>query len=188
VLDVDGAWPTATAPATAALPTAAPQAPEADAAVTRRSGVPLVVLVADCLPVLLAAEDGSVIGIAHAGWRGLAGGVVEATLAAMRCRGGRVHAWLGPCIGPQAFEVGAEVREAFASRDAAALAHFIPLRQGKWLADLPALARRRLHAAGVQHVHGGTWCTVRDDARFFSYRRDGETGRMGAFLWLEAST
>jgi YfiH family protein len=159
--------------------------PAADAAVTRHANVPLVVLVADCLPVLLAARDGSVIGVAHAGWRGLAAGVIEATLHAMRCAGGDIEAWLGPCIGPRAFEVGDDVRDAFMTHDSTAARRFAP-HGGKWLADLPGLARDRLAAAGVPAVHGGAWCTVEERERFFSYRRDGATGRMAAFLWIAA--
>lgn len=162
-------------------------APVADAAVTRRAGIPLVILVADCMPVLLAARDGSVIGAAHAGWRGLAAGVLEQTLAAMRCATAQMAAWLGPCIGAAAFEVGADVREAFGARDPGALRHFTAHGEGKWLADLPGLARQRLQHAGVMEVRGGTWCTVQDATRFYSYRRDGATGRMGAFMWIEAA-
>lgn len=162
-------------------------APIADAAVTRTAGLPLAVLVADCMPVLLAERAGEAIGIAHAGWRGLAAGVVEATIGAMACAPERVVAWLGPAIGPDAFEVGADVRDAFVAVDSAAAASFHPLREGKWLADLPALAHARLRAAGVTGVHGGRWCTVRDGQRFYSYRRDGETGRMAAFLWLDGA-
>jgi YfiH family protein len=159
-------------------------APRADAAVTRTPDRPLVVLVADCLPVMLAARDGTVIGVAHAGWRGLAAGVVERTVDAMAVAPSSVCAWLGPCIGPAAFEVGDEVRDAFIAQDAAAARAFAPYRAGKWLADLPALARRRLRAAGVSSIAGGDWCTVSDPARFYSYRRDGATGRFGAFLWI----
>ena len=162
-------------------------APEADAAVTRAAGVPLVVLVADCLPVILAARDGTSVAIAHAGWRGLAAGVLEATVAAMDTDPASLRAWLGPCIGPRAFEVGDDVRDAFVQRDATWAAHFAPHRPGKWLADLPALARARLAVAGVSHVHGGQWCTVSEPDRFYSYRRDGVTGRFGAFVWLAGS-
>ena len=161
--------------------------PQADAAVTHTPHVPLAVLVADCLPVILAARDGTSLGVAHAGWRGLAAGVLEATVGAMRAPPATLSAWLGPCIGPRAFEVGDDVRDAFVQQDAAARAHFAPLRAGKWLADLPALARHRLVAAGVGDVHGGQWCTVSDAARFFSYRRDGVTGRFGAFAWLDGN-
>jgi YfiH family protein len=160
-------------------------APIADAAVTRAPGVPLVVQAADCLPVLLADRDGTVAGVAHAGWRGLAAGVIERTVAAMDCDPARIVAWLGPAIGPDAFEVGADVQAAFVSSDPEDAACFRPLREGKWLADLPALARRRLAAARVASAHGGNWCTFRDPQRFFSYRRDGVTGRMAAVLWLE---
>jgi len=158
--------------------------PRADAAVTREPDRPLVVLVADCLPVMLAARDGSVVGLAHAGWRGLAAGVVERTVDAMDVAPSSVCAWLGPCIGPAAFEVGDDVRDAFVAHDAAAADAFAPHRAGKWLADLPGLARRRLRAAGVTSIGGGAWCTVFDAARFYSYRRDGATGRFGAFLWI----
>lgn len=160
-------------------------APVADAAVTRARGVPLAVLVADCLPILLADRAGRAIGIAHAGWRGLAAGVLEATVAALACAAQDVVAWLGPAIGPDAFEVGRDVLDAFVAPDPRSAASFRPLRTGKWLADLPALARRRLRACGVTDVHGGAWCTVRETQRFYSYRRDGETGRMAGFIWLD---
>jgi hypothetical protein len=158
--------------------------PAADAAVTRTHGLPLVVLVADCLPVLLADRAGAVVAVAHAGWRGLAAGVLEATIAAMACAPHDIVAWIGPGIGRDAFEVGKDVLDAFVARDAAAAQAFRPLRAGKWLADLPALARRRLSACGVASVHGGTWCTLSDAQRFYSYRREGPSGRMGAFIWL----
>jgi YfiH family protein len=133
--------------------------------------------------VLFARRDGAVIGIAHAGWRGLAQGVLERTLDAMRCDAHDVVAWLGPAIGRTAFEVGADVYDAFVRDDDEACAAFAPLRAGKWHADLEALARRRLARAGVAAVAGGGMCTFRDAARYFSYRRDGATGRMAAFLW-----
>lgn len=158
---------------------------EADAAVTQTPGVVCVIQMADCMPVLLAARDGSVIGIAHAGWRGLAGGVVERTIEAMGVAPSTLVAWLGPAIGPDSFEVGDEVRAAFMADDAAAATAFRPLHAGKWFADLFALARQRLRRAGVTAIHGGDLCTVSDPARFFSHRRDRITGRMGAFLWIE---
>ena len=158
--------------------------PVADAAVTRTPERPLVVLVADCLPVMLAARDGSVIGLAHAGWRGLAAGVVERTVEAMRIAPADLCAWLGPCIGPSAFEVGDDVRDAFVTHDAAAADAFVPRRPGKWLADLPALTRMRLRAVDVVSCGGGDRCTVTEPAHFYSYRRDGATGRFGAFLWI----
>jgi hypothetical protein len=157
----------------------------ADAAATRVPGVVCAVLVADCLPVLLASRGGDCVGIAHAGWRGLAAGVVEATVVALGEEPARLVAWLGPCIGPQAFEVGPEVRAAFVDGVAAAAADFRPGRAGRFMADLPALARRRLAACGVHDVHGGALCTHADAARFYSYRRDGETGRMAALIWLQ---
>jgi len=166
----------------ARLPGALPQA--ADAAVAFKRGAVCAVLVADCLPVFLTNRDGDRIGLAHAGWRGLAAGVVEATVVALGCDPARLVAWLGPAIGPQAFEVGEEVRAAFVADDRAAATHFKAGSEGRWLADLPALARRRLMACGVASVHGGGHCTVSDPTRFYSYRRDGVTGRMAALAWL----
>ncbi len=158
----------------------------ADAAVTRAAAVVCAVLVADCLPVLLADRIGSVVGIAHAGWRGLAAGVVEATIAAMDiARPDDVIAWLGPAISRRAFEVGADVRAAFCDADPLACESFTAVREGKWHADLYALARRRLSRAGVASIAGGGWCSYADAARFFSFRRDRETGRMAAAIWLE---
>lgn len=158
---------------------------EADASVTRSPGVVCVIQMADCMPVLLAARDGTVIGIAHAGWRGLAGGVVERTVEAMQADPAAMIAWLGPAIGPDAFEMGDEVRAAFLASDPAAANAFRPLQPGKWLADLFSLARQRLARVGVTAVHGGGLCTVADPIRFFSHRRDRVTGRMGAFLWID---
>jgi YfiH family protein len=161
--------------------------PRADAAVTRVPGVVLAVRVADCLPVLLCDRSGTTIGVAHAGWRGLAAGVIENTVAAMAREPAGIAAWLGPAIGPSAFEVGSEVRDVFVAADADAARAFVPGRTGKWLADLHALARRRLARAGVEHVSGMRACTFSDARRFFSYRRDGATGRMGAFIWRTAT-
>ena len=155
-----------------------------DAAVTREAGVVLAVRVADCMPVLFADSAGEVVGIAHAGWRGLAAGVLENTVAAMRCAPEGVIAWLGPAIGPSAFEVGADVRDAFVNPDPRATAAFVAGRPGKWHADLEALARMRLARAGVASIHGGGMCTASDSQRFFSFRRDRATGRMAAFVWL----
>lgn len=160
--------------------------PEADAAVTRRADVVLAVLHADCLPVLLCADDGAVLGAAHAGWRGLAAGVVEATVDAMRVPGERVIAWLGPAAGPMNYEVGEEVRAAFVDRDAGAASAFVATRPGHWRVDLYALARRRLAARGVSRVHGGGRCTIADSSAFFSHRRDAVTGRMASLLWRSA--
>jgi YfiH family protein len=161
-------------------------APEADASTAREAGTVCAIMVADCLPVLLTDGDGSVVAAAHAGWRGLAGGVIDNTVAAMLARGAdarRLVAYIGPGIGPTAFEVGDDVYEAFTSRHAGAAAAFIRHTEGKWLADLPRLARRALERCGVSSIHGGELCTYTDAARFYSYRRDRTTGRMGAFVW-----
>ncbi|HEY5861710.1 MAG TPA: peptidoglycan editing factor PgeF [Casimicrobiaceae bacterium] len=158
---------------------------EADAATSRSPDTVCAIMVADCMPVLLADREGAAIAIAHAGWRGLAAGVVDNAVRALAIAPGRVVAWLGPAIGPDAFEVGADVRDAFVAADASADTAFRPKSHGKWLADLAALARQRLAHCGVHDVHGGGVCTWSTPARFFSYRRDGETGRMAALLWLE---
>ena len=158
--------------------------PQADAALTRTRGVVCAVLTADCLPVLLCDRAGSVVAAVHAGWRGLAAGVIERTVEAMACPPDQLMAWLGPAIGPQAFEVGPEVREAFVQPNPAAAAAFSPGRAGKWQADLFKLARQRLASLGVAQVLGGGVCTVRDAARFYSYRRDGVTGRFASLIWL----
>lgn len=157
--------------------------PEADAAVTRRAGVVLAVLHADCLPVLLCSDDGEVLGAAHAGWRGLAAGVVESTVEAMRVPGGRLIAWLGPAAGPLNYEIGEEVRTAFVAADAGAATAFVATRPGHWRVDLYALARRRLAALGVRRVQGGGRCSIGEPAAFFSHRRDARTGRMASLLW-----
>jgi YfiH family protein len=162
----------------------------ADAAVTATPGVVLAIRTADCLPVLFADRDGRAVGAAHAGWRGLAGGVLEATVAALGDCGvpaGRLCAWIGPGIGPEAFEVGGDVRAAFCATDAGADAMFTTSADGKWRADLPSLARRRLAACGVADVGGGTLCTWTDGTRFYSFRRDGNTGRHATFVWLRPS-
>jgi polyphenol oxidase len=158
--------------------------PQADAAVTRAPGVVLAVRTADCLPVLLAARDGSVLAVAHAGWRGLATGVLEAVIAAMDVPAREIACWIGPAIGPNAFEVGEDVRAAHCATDANTSAHFTALREGKWLADLPALARRRLAATGVTEVAVDGGCTHTDAQRFFSWRRDRSCGRMALLAWL----
>jgi len=167
-----------------------PAEPAADASVTATTGRVLAIMVADCLPVVITDLDGSVVGAAHAGWRGLAGGVLEHTLRRLRAKapGARGwRAWVGPGIGPAAFEVGADVRDAFAADGAEALARFTPRPglPGKWLADLPALALLRLRRAGVDDAHACGLCTVSDPARFFSYRRDGVTGRMALLAWRQ---
>jgi len=165
--------------------------PVADAQWSRTPGIACAVMTADCLPVLFCSAPGTVVAAAHAGWRGLLAGVLEATVAAMEVPASQVLAWMGPAIGPEAFEVGGEVREAFLS--AAPLgeggriaACFAPSadRPGHWYADLYALARARLAAVGVSHIFGGGWCTHRDREQFYSYRRDGETGRMASLILL----
>ena len=161
--------------------------PRADAAVTRDADVVLAVRVADCMPVLLCDRRGSVIAAAHAGWRGLAAGVLENAVAAMGCDATDVIAWLGPAIGPEAFEVGADVRDAFVRDDGHAAAAFVDRAPGKWLADLEALARRQLERVGVRSIHGGGMCTYSDAGRFFSFRRDRTSGRMAAFVWRDES-
>ena len=160
--------------------------PEADASFTRTQGVVCAVLVADCMPVLLADRAGTVVAAAHAGWRGLSGGVIEATVRAMHAAPQDLMAWLGPAIGPVQFEVGADVLDAFTRDDAGAGSAFKPYpgRDGKYLCDLYALARRRLHALGITAISGGGYCTV-SEARFYSFRRDQRTGRMGAFIWID---
>jgi len=157
--------------------------PEADASWTRSVGVVCAIRVADCMPVLLAHEDGSVVAAAHAGWRGLCAGVIEATLNAMRTEPGRTLAWLGPAIGPTAYEVGAEVREAFLAHHVHAASAFTPTRPGHWLLDLYAVARQRLAARGVTRVSGGGFCTWSDAQNFHSFRRDRTAERMAAFIW-----
>lgn len=164
---------------------AAASAPQADAAVTRRPGRVLAVLVADCLPVLLARRDGAALAVAHAGWRGLAGGVIEAAVAALHTAPEQLCAWLGPAIGPAHFEVGEEVRSAFCAADAGAAGAFVPNARGRWQCDLPALARQRLAALGLSQVYGEAPCTFAQPERFYSYRRERLTGRLAALLWID---
>lgn len=158
---------------------------EADAAVTRTPGRVCAVLTADCLPVLLADAQGTVVGIAHAGWRGLAAGVVESVVRAMGVAPASLVAYLGPAIGAEAYEVGRDVFDAFVGPDPDAAAAFASHGAGKFLADLGLLARQRLTRLGVVSIHGGTLCTYSDPGRFYSYRRDGETGRMASLVWME---
>ena len=161
--------------------------PVADASVTSVSGVVLGILTADCLPVVFAAKDGGEIAAAHAGWPGLSKGMLEATLAAMHTPPADLVAWIGPAAGAQHYEVGAEVFEVFVSNDADAASAFVPTRPGHWLADLPALARRRMTASGMSlaDIHGGDLCTISDRARFFSHRRDARSGRMATVVWMQ---
>jgi YfiH family protein len=155
-----------------------------DAAVTRQRARTAGVLTADCLPVFLTDVRGTAVAVAHAGWRGLAAGVVEAAVEALRVPPSEVLAWMGPAIGKDAFEVGPEVRAAFLETDSGAEACFRPHTPGKYMADLYALARRRLARAAVTRVHGGGFCTFHEPDRFFSYRRHKASGRMGSFVWL----
>lgn len=170
---------------------------EADASFTRQSGIVCAVQTADCLPVFFCDDDANAVAVAHAGWRGLAAGVLESTVQAMQLNPARLLAWLGPAIGPNKFEVGDEVRAVFVAHDAQASRAFVPTTKGKWLADIYTLARMRLAAAGIQRVgalrsrysamqsHSTNWCTVSQPEQFFSYRRDGVTGRMASCIWLE---
>ena len=159
--------------------------PEADACVSTHPGAVCVVMTADCLPVLLCNDKGSVISAVHAGWRGLCDGVIEHSVRAMGVPSATLMAWLGPAIGVQVFEVGDEVRAEFVAKDPQAAAAFIPSTSEKWLTDIYQLAVLRLHALGVTRVYGGGLCTYTDSANFFSYRRDNVTGRMGTFIWLD---
>lgn len=159
---------------------------EADAAFTRRPDAVCAVLTADCLPVLLCSRQGTLAAAAHAGWRGLAAGVLEAVIDRLDTAPGDLIAWLGPAIGQASFEVGPEVRESFLDRDPGAEACFLPGHGDRSFADLAGLARRRLLAAGVESIHGGDLCTHGDRLRFFSHRRDGQCGRMATLIWLEA--
>jgi len=158
-----------------------------DAAVASLPGEVCAVLTADCLPVLCCDDAGRVVAAAHAGWRGLLEGILEATVRHMQCPPEGINAWLGPAIGPTAFEVGDDVREAFCARSARAEEAFVAGEGGRWLADLYCLARQRLAAAGVHRISGGDHCTFSDHERFFSYRRDGRTGRMASLIWLQAT-
>jgi len=155
----------------------------ADAAFTRKAAVVCAVLTADCLPVLFTSTDGSELAVAHAGWRGLNAGVLEATVDRFSVPPARMLVWLGPAISQAAFEVGGEVRDAFLANDTAAADCFVENQRGRWQADLYALARQRLARTGINQVFGGNFCTYTDSGRFFSYRRDGECGRMANFIY-----
>jgi len=159
--------------------------PEADAAITRAPGVVLAVRTADCLPILLAAADGSAVAAIHAGWRGLAAGVIESTLARWPASPETTLAWIGPAAGPSAYEVDATVRAAFVGPDPAAAEAFRDSRRGHWWCDLPALARRRLAALGIVRVWGSDRCTISESDIFYSWRRAAEPGRMATLIWIE---
>jgi len=151
-----------------------------DASISRAPGTVCAVMIADCMPVFFADDDASVVGVAHAGWRGLAAGVLEATVDAMRLPPGSLMAWLGPAIGPQVYEVGEDVRKAFPDQQIS----FVMNRPGHWLLDLYSVARAKLAQRGVKRVHGGGFCAYSDRQRFFSYRRDRTSARMAAVIWL----
>ena len=163
-----------------------PKIREADAAFARQPGSICVVMTADCLPVLLCDRRGTTIAAAHAGWRGLAAGVLESTVAAIKVAPGELLAWLGPAIGPRCFEVGDEVRDTFVADNPVAGLAFEPHEAGKWLCDIYLLARQRLQRMGVMAISGGGACTVTEAERYYSYRRDGVTGRMASLIWLES--
>jgi YfiH family protein len=163
-----------------------PKINQGDAAYSRQPGNVCAVMTADCLPVLFCDQQGSVVAAAHAGWRGLLAGVLESAVGAMRVDPGNILAWLGPAIGPARFEVGREVRDAFVAGNAAAGLAFAPFAgDGKWLCDIYLLARQRLQRMGITAISGGEACTLSEGDRFFSYRRDGVTGRMASLIWLE---
>ena len=157
----------------------------ADACFSREPLRVCAILTADCLPILLAAESGDLVAAAHAGWRGLAGGVIEALVASLPIQPGKLMAWLGPAIGPQHFEVGPEVREALLTRDSGAETAFAPNARGRFMADLGKVAHRRLASAGVERTYGGGHCTFAEKDRYFSHRRDGLTGRQATLIWLQ---
>lgn len=159
--------------------------PAADASVTSTPGTVLAILTADCLPVVFAADDGSEVAAAHAGWPGLSAGMLEATVSAMRTPPERVIAWIGPAAGPERYEIGVEVRDRFLAWDACLDTAFVPTRPGHWRVDLFAIARIRLARAGVSRVYGGGVCTLSDPQRFFSHRRDARTGRMATLVWID---
>lgn len=162
------------------------ESPIADAAVAASAGRVCAVLTGDCLPLLLCNTSATSVAAVHAGWRGLAAGVVEEAVAALGADPSRVLAWMGPAIGAHVYEVGSEVRETFLARDPDAKRAFEPRGPGKYLADLYHLARQRLERAGVSQVHGGGYCTYTQQDRFFSYRRVAKSGRMGTFIWMDA--
>ncbi len=159
---------------------------EADACVARRPNAVCAVLTADCLPLLFSDTRGTVVAAAHAGWRGLASGVIESTIVSMRIPSDQLLVWLGPAIGPEAFEVGDDVYRAFVTGDPGAASAFKSRSACKWLCDIYELARRRLNRLGVCHVYGGGECTVSDPGRFYSFRRDGASGRMASLIWLDS--
>lgn len=183
-LPADPVWLRQVHGVTAVDAAVAPARIDADASFATRRHAVCAVMVADCMPVLLADERGEAVAVAHAGWRGLSAGVIEAAVSAMGVPAKRLLAWLGPAIGPAAYEIGEEVRAAFLQRDARAQAAFAATRPGHWRLDLYLVARQRLATAGVTRVYGGGFCTASDGARFYSYRRDRASERMAAAIWL----
>jgi polyphenol oxidase len=161
--------------------------PAADASVTSEKNIVLSILTADCLPVLFCNLEGSEVAAAHAGWRGLANGVLENTLRAMRSKPEDILVWLGPAAGPAAYEIGAEVRDAFVQYDKQAEVTFVPSRENHWKLDLYQLARMRLQSSGVNKIYGGEYCTISEADKFFSHRRDQRTGRMASIIWLSSA-
>lgn len=160
--------------------------PEADAAIARLPGQVSVVLTADCLPLLVCAKDGTEVAAIHAGWRGLNAGVIEACINQMHTPATELLVWLGPAIGPTVYEVGTEVHAAFVEHNPKAKVAFTTTRLGRWLCDLYTLTRQRLSALGIQNIYGGNFCTFSDSKRFFSHRRDGQSGRMASLIWIRA--
>ena len=158
---------------------------DADAGFSRQPQVVCVVMTADCLPVLFCDRQGSVVAAAHAGWRGLVGGILEATISAMQVDGAELMAWLGPAIGARVYEVGVEVRDAFVSQMPEAASAFVATGEAHWSMDIYQLARQRLQASGLEHIYGGELCTFSDSKHFYSYRRDGVTGRMASLIWRQ---
>jgi len=159
----------------------------ADASTTAEADVVCTIMTADCLPVLFCNQSGTQVAAAHAGWRGLANGILETTRNTFECESVDIMAWLGPAIGPQAFEVGDDVRDIYLDADPALAAVFAPGKPGKWVLDIYAAARLRLAALGITNVSGGEYCTYTDQARFYSYRRDGQTGRMASLIWIDGN-
>ena len=184
-IDFEPSWLNQVHGAQVVMASAASPYPVADAAVSDQAGFACVILTADCLPVVFASTDGTRIAAAHAGWRGMAAGVLEATIAALAVPPRELVVWLGPAIGPGHFEVGAEVRTAFVNLDPAAAAAFRVNERGRWQADLYRLARQHLNRLGVDAIYGGGRCTFEEADAFFSYRRDGQCGRMATLIWIE---
>ena len=160
----------------------------ADAAFTDQKNIVCGVMTADCLPVFFCSKDGSAVAVAHAGWRGLAAGILEATADSLNTQPDNILCWLGPAIGATKFEVGKEVREAFVTQQASSARAFVPTREAHWLADIYTLAKIKLKSVGITNVSGGDECTYTDSKRFYSYRRDGVTGRMASLIWMAPST